>query len=143
MLLYTRGLKERQRKEENKGRVHLDMGRLWLRSRLRVLASKGKTVLFDAPLLAFTQHLKITRLQPGYTGCRDSNSSAESNAATLGDRLSTKRPSVIWAGLHGAKRRAKPMSLLQLVIPIQDKGRADRVTREDIWTNDANSIKGF
>lgn len=35
------------------------------------------------------------------------------------------------------------MSLLQLVIPIQDKGRADRVTREDIWTNDANSIKGF
>lgn len=56
MFRYTRGLKEGRRKEENKGRVHLDMGKLWLRSHLGVLARKGKTLLFDAPLLA---HLKI------------------------------------------------------------------------------------
>lgn len=60
MFLYTRGLKEGRRDEENKGRVHLDMGRLWLRSRLSV-SERRKNSLFDALLLAFTRHLKITR----------------------------------------------------------------------------------
>lgn len=54
-----------------------------------------------------------------------------------------KRPSVIWAGLHGCKRRAKPMSLPRLVTLIQDKGPAECVTRKNMWTYDANSIKGI